>query len=199
MEHIASDVISILQYLLPGFIAAWIFYALTSYPKQSQFERVIQALIFTMIVQGLVLSVQFSVENVRPLSWSKNTNFTFSLIISIIFGLIISYFANNDKFHKLLRYFKITKETSYASEWFAAFSDNITYVVLHLNDGRRIYGWPIEWPTEPNNGHFLLKDSNWLKDDNSEIPLEGVDGILIDGSNVELVEFMEVNQEITNG
>ena len=199
MEHIASDIITILQYLLPGFIAAWIFYALTSYPKQSQFERVIQALIFTMVVQGLVLVIQYCAENIFQFSWSKNINLVSSLIVSITFGLVISYFANNDKFHKLLRYLKITKETSYASEWFGAFSDRITYVVLHLNDGRRIYGWPVEWPTEPNNGHFLLKDSNWLKDDNSEIPLTGVDGILIDGSNVELVEFMELNQEISHG
>ena len=199
MEHIASDIITILQYLLPGFIAAWIFYALTSYPKQSQFERVIQALIFTMVIQGLVLVIQYCAENIYQLSWSKNINLVSSLIVSIMFGLVISYFANNDKFHKLLRYFKITKETSYASEWFGAFSDRITYVVLHLNDGRRIYGWPVEWPTEPNNGHFLLKDSNWLGDDNSEKPLTGVDGILIDGSNVEFVEFMELNQEISYG
>ena len=121
-----------------------------------------------------------------------------SIVVSIILGLLISYYANNDKFHKLLRYFKITKETSYASEWFSAFSDRITYVVLHLKDGRRIYGWPVEWPTEPNHGHFLLKDSCWLASDNSEIPLTGVDGILIDGTNIELVEFMQLDQENSN-
>ncbi len=78
----ASYVITILQYLLPGFIAAWVFYALTSYPKRSQFEQVIQALIFTMVVQSLVLGIQYCVENICQLSWSKNVNIASSLIVS---------------------------------------------------------------------------------------------------------------------
>ena len=64
-------------------------------------------------------------------------------------------------------------------------------MVLHLNDERRIYGWPMEWPTEPNKGHFVLREASWLLEDNTQVPLEGVESILIDASSVELVEFME--------
>ncbi|OWO67359.1 hypothetical protein B2J67_20175, partial [Vibrio cholerae] len=61
MENLTNDVITILQYLLPGFVSAWVFYSLTSYPKPSQFERVVQALIFTIFIQAIVVVVEFSV------------------------------------------------------------------------------------------------------------------------------------------
>ena len=194
MENMTSEVILSLQFLLPGFISAWLFYALTSYPKQSQFERVIQALIFTILIQGVVSICKFVAIHFNWWQWSQNLTLVSSLIIALMFGLLLAYFSNNDKLHKLLRRCKITKETSYASEWFSVFSDNITYIVMHLNDGRRIYGWPKEWPTEPNNGHFLLQDACWLDDDNNVIPLTGVESILIDSSSVELVEFMQLKE-----
>ena len=50
----ADNFLAVIAFLLPGFITAWIFYGLTSHPKPSQFERTIQALIFTFIVQIFV-------------------------------------------------------------------------------------------------------------------------------------------------
>jgi len=89
-----------------------------------------------------------------------------------------------------------TRESSYASEWFSAFL-NITYVVLHLKDERRLYGWPIEWPSEPHNGHFLITDAAWL-DGDKELPIAGVDNILIDAREVKWVEFMTKTWEENN-
>ncbi len=195
MDLINTGVISLLQYLLPGFVTAWIFYAFTSYPKQSHFERVVQALIFTIIIQGLgfLFKALANVTGLHPgwIEWNTNTELLSALITSLLLGLVFAYFANNDKFHALMRKLAITRETSYASEWFSAFADNITYVVLHLDDGRRIYGWPSEWPTEPHSGHFLLREASWLDSENTEIPLSDVESILINGSAVVFVEFMK--------
>lgn len=202
MEFLTNDIIKLLQYLLPGFVTAWVFYSFTSYPKPSQFERVVQALIFTIFIQAIVFLLE-KTYNLLPNFfnfgiWSNNANLVCMLLVAIFIGILFSYFANNDKFHKLLRRFKITKETSYASEWFSAFADNITYVVLHLEGERRIYGWPVEWPTEPNKGHFLLTEASWLDEENNEIALENVDSVLIDASGVELVEFMKKTWEEKN-
>lgn len=116
----------------------------------------------------------------------------------MFFCVGLTYYSNNDKFHRFLRKLNITKETSYASEWFSAFSSNITYVVLHLNDGRRIYGWPREWPTEPSIGHFVLQQASWLDDDNKQVSLDGVKSILIKGADVDMVEFMKIDEEISD-
>ena len=49
MSWAFGDIVGVLTFLLPGFVAASIFYSLTSYPKPSPFDRVVQALIFTVI------------------------------------------------------------------------------------------------------------------------------------------------------
>jgi len=92
----------------------------------------------------------------------------------------------------------ITKETSYPSEWFGVFSKNVTYVVLHLEDERWIYGWPIEWPSEPGKGHFSLVQASWLTG-TEQLELDGVKSILVQAEDVKMVEFMDKTWEQDNG
>ena len=113
---------------------------------------------------------------------------------ALLLGICFSYYANNDKLHKFLRKLGITRETSYPSEWFGAFLKKITYVVLHLDGERRLYGWPIEWPSEPEKGHFVLVQASWLDEDN-QIPLAGVESIMVNVKDVKMVEFMEKTWE----
>ncbi|MBJ7268055.1 DUF6338 family protein [Idiomarina abyssalis] len=202
MENIATDIISLLRYLLPGFLAAWIFYGFTSYPKPSQFERVVQALIFTLIVQTFVYCAKATFTWAGNYfvwgKWSIHSELITSIVVASIMGFVFAYFANTDKFHSLARRIGITRETSFPSEWFGVFSKNITYVILHLNDERRIYGWPIEWPSEPGKGHFSLQQVSWL-DEKGETPISGVDSVLIKSEDVKWVEFMDKTWEDTNG
>lgn len=202
MNGVSQDIVEILQYLLPGLLAAWIFYGLTSYPKPSQFERVVQALIFTLIVQVVVflqkdiclrIGFYWNVGN-----WNERSEIIFSTLSAIFLGILFSYYANNDKFHKYIRKIGISRETSFPSEWFGTFSKNVTYIVLHLKDERRLYGWPIEWPSVPDRGHFLLVQASWLTG-SKQIKIEGVESILIDVNDVRWVEFMEKIWETQDG
>ncbi|MDP9620179.1 hypothetical protein [Stenotrophomonas geniculata] len=54
MDTLFNNATTLLTYLLPGFLAAWVFYGLTSHPKPPQFERTVEALVFTFAVQALV-------------------------------------------------------------------------------------------------------------------------------------------------
>jgi Family of unknown function (DUF6338) len=206
MESFAKDFVSILQYLLPGFVSAWVFYGLTSYPKPSQFERVVQAMIFTLFTQATLNIVEFILKSLGEFwsiaRWSDSSNLIWSIIVALLMGFVFSYFANNDKLHKVLRKIKITREGSYPTEWFKAFL-NVTYVVLHLSDGRRLYGWPSEWPSIPTEGHFLIFRPAWLVDDSEkklkQEPIEGIENILIDVKDVKWVEFLEKTWENENG
>lgn len=199
MENLTTDIISILQYLLPGFVSAWVFYSLTSYSRPSQFERVVQALIFTIFIQSIVL-VEESFTNLLCASYNQKEfsdkfGLLYSVITAILLGIIFAACANNDRLHKLLRSLKITRETSYPSEWFGAFLQDITYVVLHLEDERRLYGWPKEWPSDPYKGHFVIVEPSWLCDDGSERKITGVSKIVIKTTDVKWVEFLEKSWE----
>ena len=125
MESVSGNLITILEYLLPGFITAWIFYSLTSFVKPSQFERVVQALIFTFVIQFFVqvfhsLFTWWNITYIQE-NWESSVRLVLSSMVSLFLGIGLSYFTNNDKFHKLLRKLKITRETSYPSEWFDAY------------------------------------------------------------------------------
>lgn len=199
MEWASNEVIEILSYLLPGFVAAWIFYGLTSYPKPAQFERIIHALIFTIIAQVCVIIIRWPLveigKNIQsPFEWNENVALVISILMAIIIGLLFARSANNDKIHKCLRKMKFTKETSFPSEWFGVFSQQETYVVLHLIDDKRLYGWPVEWPSVPDKGHFSIAEAEWLDDKNKRIQLKGVSSILIPAAEVKYIEFMKIKK-----
>lgn len=197
MESISSELFNVLKFLLPGFLTAWIFHAFTAYPKPSQFERVIQALIFTIIIQGMIFFIKITSLKIGSFyslgAWSELSNTLSSYLSAIFLGLIFSYYANNDKFHNILRKLKITKQSSYHCEWYGAFHDREKCrIVLNLIDGRRIYGWPYEWPSDPTKGHLVLTEAAWI-DGQEYIDLPQVNAIMFKVSDIQWVEF--INEE----
>jgi len=61
-----------------------------------------------------------------------------------------------------------------------------------------VYGWPEEWPSQPDIGHFSISEAEWL-DKKKRIPLKGVTTILIPADEVALVEFMALeNSNFSN-
>lgn len=58
MDIPSKAIVDVLTYLLPGFITTAILHNLTLAPRPIPFERVVLALIFTMVGQVLVLATQ---------------------------------------------------------------------------------------------------------------------------------------------
>jgi hypothetical protein len=167
MELASKELVGVISYLLPGFLAAGVFYCLTAHPKAQPFERIVQALIFTAILQGVVSVFRWFLllaGRVVALGvWTQDVNLVWSLLWAIVFGVAFAGIVNNDVIHDWLRQrdwllrkittpkmegkWAWTHRTSHPSEWFSAFSNhNRRYVILHLKDGRRLFGWPDEWP-----------------------------------------------------
>ncbi|WP_122664492.1 DUF6338 family protein [Pseudomonas viridiflava] len=198
MDDLVKEVIPLLQYLIPGFLTAWIFYSLTAFKRPDTFGQIVQALIFTFVIHGAVLVVKAGLQwaGAHWFSvgvWDIKAEASWSFVISVCLGLLSCYWATNDKLHSLLRDKDITKQTSYPSEWYSTFARHDRFVVLHLVDERRLYGWPTEWPSEPTNGQFVIEGPSWL-DGEEEKPL-GADFVVIDSSRVQWVEFTSDQSE----
>lgn len=194
MIDVAKDAISLAEHLLLGFVAAWIFYGLTAYPKPSTFERTVQALILTAIIRVIVIPIRASLLGVGAVvsigSWTAQVEFVWSALVAVSVGHMLAWGANSNKYHSLLGKCKITSRTSWPSQWFSAFHCNNRYVTLHTKCGRRLRGWPAQWPDLPESGHFLMQKPEWLLDDNTAVPVLTDEFILISGTNVEMVEFL---------
>jgi hypothetical protein len=203
MESLSSEIFNILKYLLPGFVSAWIFHAFTSYPKPPQFERIIQALIFTLFIQCGVYIIKICLIYMGKIYsigiWNTTVQLGWSVVTAIILGVIFSYLANNDRFHKKMRDWSLTSESSFHSEWFGTFKSNPWYVVLNLKDGKRIYGYPIEWSSDPSKGHVVLTNPEWIdKDEGKYIKITNVDLIMFSINDIQWVEFCKKTPDEVN-
>lgn len=203
MPELAQDSVALFGYLLPGFLAAWVLYGLTSDPKPSQFERVIQGLIFTFVVNALTPLVQALLyragAQVFALAvWDNTIRDLTRISLAIMLGAVLAFGTNKDALHRFLRNRGLTTRTAYPSEWFGVFANTVTFVVLHLLDGRRLYGWPKEWPIEADKGHFFIMEPSWIQEDGSQIDLLAVYGILIASKDVKWVEFVGEPQGVQN-
>ncbi len=207
MELPQTEIVGVIYALLPGFLAAWIFYGLTAHPRKSPFERVVQALIFTGIAQAVVLLLRASLLCAGRWFamgiWTNDVAYVWSIAVAVLLGLTFALFANKDWFHRFLREHPwlariggITTRTSFPSEWFSAFNQDKRYVVLHLTGQRRLYGWPFEWPDSPDSGHFVIAQPEWLLENNQRVPVHTVERMLVAAKDVEMVEFEKAMSEI---
>jgi len=195
MDLPTQAMISILSYLLPGFIAAAVIFSLTPMPRPSPFERIVQALVLTIIVQAALIALRAALiwigAHWRTFgTWSEDLRVVMSVVLAVVLGMLWARFLNNDAIHSVLRRTGFTRQTSSASEWYGVLSKNSRYVVLHLKGARRLYGWPEEWPSYADQGHWVITQSVWL-DGEKETPATGVAKMLVPAGEVEMVEMME--------
>lgn len=198
MDDLLKEVVPLLQYLIPGFIATWIFYSLTAFKRPDSFGQVVQALIFTFVIHSAVLLLGWIFTTVGHVytvgQWNAAAQSVCSGFLAVLLGLLSCKIANNDTLHRYLREHKITQQNSYPSEWFNAFSNRPRFVVLHLVDERRLYGWPEQWPHNPSTGQFVIQAPSWLNDAGDETPL-GAEALVIDVTKVQWIEFTPKTSE----
>ncbi len=199
-------VITVLTYLLPGFITSELLHVLTPAPRPIPFERVVRALIFTMLVQLGVSVVDFALRRFGSAgltagNWIEPSRLGLSVVVAVVLGVLFAWIANADRLHGALRLLRVTRQTSYSSEWYGAFSKNVGYIVLHLEGKRRLLGWPVEWPSTPGKGHFVMANAEWLSDEigGRSIELAEVNQILVKAEDVEMIELMKVSDRPREG
>jgi hypothetical protein len=192
--ELSKDVVALLAFLLPGFLVAWVFYALTSHQKPAQTERIIQALIFTLFVRAVITIERTALEFVGKWitigRWNSDSELIASLISALLIGYFAAYVINQDLFHKYLREKGISRRSAHPSEWCGVLSRHPLFVILNLKDERRLYGWPESWPSDPEKGHFFIVLASWL-DGEDVIELSEAEGLLVDVKDIKFIEFVK--------
>ena len=144
----SEDAINVIQYLLPGFLATWIFHGLTPHPKESQFERTIHAVVLTALIQFFTLAVIWFSEEILMITdiVEDTRTVVIPVMLALVLGFSMAAASNSDKFHAFLRMLGITKKTGFPSVWYKNLYQTVGYATFHLKDERRLYGWIDQWP-----------------------------------------------------
>lgn len=197
-----SETLTVLLALLPGFVTAEIIRALTVREQRSPFERVIQGLFFTfvdhaswMIVKWMTLDFIAMLAD-RADGSAPAYNLVGLFVCAVGWGIFGTWILNEGKLHRLLRNPRVglTKSAARPNQWYDAFyrQRNHVYVVVHLKNKRRIYGWPRLFPDNSDHGHLFLMNARWLGGKHEDTGR--LVSMLIDARNIEVVEFVPFEQ-----
>jgi hypothetical protein len=186
-EFAGQGTLSILLALFPGLITLQIIRALTIRDGLPISERIIQALLYTFLCHATWAAIGrlFGMDGVSLVGLA---------CAAMFWGAFLSWLINSDKLHVFLRRMGLTKRTSRPNEWYNAFYRTEKYVVVHLKDGRRVFGYPRIWPDTPNQGHLFIQEARWLREEGE--PGEERTEMLICVQDVQFVEFVPHSRQL---
>lgn len=201
--EITLETINILFFLIPGFISSFIIDSIIVRKESSTVKRIIESLIFTFIIylitnaiSGIELFASLSSKDGQTVfSFSQNNKFLLTLsLTSLLLPIFIGTVLYHDYHMAILRFLKITDKTSRDTTWQDVFVENKKFIVIHLKDERRIFGWPMYYSNVPENGIIYLYEPSWIDDENNYIEC-GTHGILIKSEEIQFIEFLNINNQ----
>lgn len=204
---VTFQALQIFVFLIPGFLSSKILDTLIVREQEKEFGKLIEALIFSMIIYTLYSFV----ISTSPIVLTKDAGtisitydfYSFLLLglLSIIIPLGLSILITNDLHMKAARYLRISEKTSRMSVWQDVISELNNYIIIDFSDGRRICGWPIHYSETPWKPYMYLADPAWViedKDTNeSKFVSLDLEGILI--TPEQRIEFIEVMKQRNTG
>ena len=117
-----KDLLPVLVFLLPGFVSAGIVALLVVRKPTEPFNRVIEALIFTMINLALFTFLKSLLVRIPGLHVNRTDFFTagnlgLMTFCAVFVGFVWSFEANNQFLFRFLRKLRITSKTTKPSVW----------------------------------------------------------------------------------
>jgi hypothetical protein len=205
-----TEALGVLLLLLPGFSCAYIVQRLAVRPKQTELDKVIEALLFSLFLY-LITSPFFGYS--LPLGWKKISSFgveqySFQLnwtylavlaVIALATGIMYSANLNQDWFLRLLRKWRITQRTARNSIWIDAFQDiPSSFVLVQLSGDRAVIGYLRYYSDEQEDASLFLEDAAWIVDDEgTQSPIDGPGILITKQAGIESISFLNTGKNLT--
>jgi hypothetical protein len=196
--------LAVLFILLPGFLAAYILQSLVSRPKQSDFEKLIEALILSFVIY-LVSALMMGTT--LPVSWHSVTdasgNITFEielawwkllvlLLLPMVLGFLSAFLMQHDYVLRFFRWANLTDRTSRASTWNDVLQDVEGAAQVELSDGSSVMGWVSYYSDDPDDASLFLQHAAWVNADTNELePIHGPGILLTKEAGIRSVMFLD--------
>ncbi|MGH9734027.1 MAG: DUF6338 family protein [Candidatus Acidiferrales bacterium] len=192
MADLKFEALVILIVLLPGFFAARIEQRLTVNPDQDEFDRVVEALIYSFFIYVIFTLIDrtFPVALKIKTQGSENS-YSYSLVtsplllallplIALVLAVLVSSATNRDWFGRFFRWIGVTSRTWRPAIWNDVFLSHSGIVQVELADRRSVIGWLKYYSDRPVNASLFLERASWVREDGGLTEIAGP-GILLTG------------------
>ena len=205
MPDIRFEVLTVLVVLLPGFFAARLEQRLTVNPKQSEFDKTIEALLYSffvyLIYTGIFRSLPVSLkadkvgESVHYTIEASPLRLVVLPLIALVLSVLVSFAANNDFFGGFFRLLRVTRRTWRSSTWADVFHSYSGVVQVVLTDGRSVMGWLKYFSDRPEDRTMFLERAAWVNADGNLEQIQGPGILLTEKSGIREVMFLNASTE----
>lgn len=196
-----AEALGILLLLLPGFAAAYLVQLLAARRKQSEFDKVVEALIFSLVLY--LLTLRFFGYSL-PIAWhpgdAKHPNEWQILIIwphlltlailAVVMGALYAASINHNWLTAPFRWLKISERSARSSVWNDVLSNLKGFVQVGMSDGRSVIGWLRKYSDEDDSHALFLEEAAWIDSDGKEVPIHGPGILLTKNLGIEYVMFL---------
>jgi hypothetical protein len=197
-----AEALGILLVLLPGFASAYLVQLLAARRRQSELDKVIEALIFSLTLY--LITLRFFGYSL-PIAWHHgdvNNSDAWQIIIvwphlmwlaglALVLGAAYAACINHNWLTVLFRWLRISERSSRSSVWNDTFPDIQGFVQVGLSSGRTVIGWIRKYSDEDDAYELFLQEAAWVDDKGDEYPIHGAGILLTKNSGIEYVMFLD--------
>src|ERR1700685_355059 len=159
MQELSSEGLIVLAILLPGFLASELVRILSTRQKRSEFDKVIQAFIYSVFVYVCFAAVGGAFPVTVHLEQTESAKHYFPELhfaplieltaIAVVLAIAVAWMMNHDFPVSIFQRLGITQRTFRPSIWNDVFRLPTQYVQVELADGRNVIGWLVYFSDTP--------------------------------------------------
>jgi hypothetical protein len=191
--------------LLPGFAAAYLVQLLAVRSKQTDLDKVIEALLFSFVIYVTYYIFHRGSQVLTFVSLPQNETVSFqsgSVLglagITLFWALAMILFVNRDG-TRFLRKINITERTSRSSIWNDVFQgiqqtkdpELGSIVQVELADGRSLLGLVQFYSDTAEECSVFLSRARWIGDENTTVSIPGPGILLTKNANIVSISFLD--------
>jgi hypothetical protein len=195
--------------LLPGFSAAYFVQALATRRSQTDFERVVEALVFSFFIYVCFVpwnhgSLPFHIKHDptgqfdATVQWDPNQLVILALVTAVFSLLAIAYIRHDG--NRLFRTIGLTERTTRNSIW----NDILEHeaidnqpIQVELGDGRNVIGVLLYYSDVSEEGSLYLTQAAWVDSEGATVPIPGPGILLTRNSGIRCVSLLNPVEETT--
>jgi uncharacterized protein DUF6338 len=195
------EALGIFLVLLPGFTCAYFAQYLAVRRKQTDLERVVEALLFSVILYlatlpffGYRLPVTWHAIASDPGSFGVELAWSHLVVLalsSLVLGVLYAANINHDWLMKLFRWMHVTERTARSSIWNDVFQEIPRgFVQVGLQGDIRVVGWLRYYSDEAEDASLFLERAAWYDKDGNENAVDGPGILLTKQVGIEYILFL---------